>query len=388
MYPDFSYIFHDLFGAAPDNWTSIFKTFGLLLVLAILASSRFLFIELKRKAAEGIFQPTPVKRVSNQLPGWGDYLSNALMGFFIGFKGVYAIGHFSELQADASGVLLSAKGEWWAGILGALALAGYRYWEARKLAGQPQVTETVNLYPHDRIGDITLIAALSGVVGAKIFSILEDPPATMIELWKSLFSGSGLTIYGGLIGGFFGVWWYLRRHKIPFIHVLDAVAPALIVGYGVGRLGCHFAGDGDWGIVAAAQPSWWFLPDWLWAYDYPHNIINEGPLLANCAFEYCHYLAEPVYPTPLYESFFAFTIAGILWSLRKRLKVPGMLFFAYLVLNGFERFWIEKIRVNIPYHIGGWEATQAEIIAVLLFVIGITGLVVLWRRGEGAKVGQ
>ena len=102
--------------------------------------------------------------------------------------------------------------------------------------------------------------------------------------------------------------------------------------------------------------------------------------MADCAFKYCHYLSPPVYPTPLYESFFAFTIAGILWSLRKRLPVPGMLFFVYLILNGFERFWIEKIRVNTPYNIGGIEATQAEIIAVLLFAIGITGLAMLWRR--------
>ena len=77
---------------------------------------------------------------------------------------------------------------------------------------------------------------------------------------------------------------------------MDAVAPALILSYGVGRLGCQFSGDGDWGIEAPAQPDWWFLPDWAWAYNYPHNVIDDGVRMADCTWNYCYELASTCIP--------------------------------------------------------------------------------------------
>ena len=149
------------------------------------------------------------------------------------------------------------------------------------------VTKTIPLYPHHLIGDITIIAAISGLVGAKIFALIEDLPTFFADPVGTFFSGSGLAIYGGLIGGFVGVSIYLKKKQIPVVHVLDAVAPALIIAYGIGRLGCHFSGDGDWGIVnTLAQPSWWFLPDWLWAYDYPQNVLREGVFIEGCEVKY------------------------------------------------------------------------------------------------------
>ncbi len=162
------------------------------------------------------------------------------------------------------------------------------------------------------------------------------------------------------------------------IHVMDAVAPALIMGYAVGRLGCQFSGDGDWGIVnAAATPGWWFLPDWAWSFTYPHNVLNDGIPMEGCLWQYCHQLAEPVYPTPIYETFFSLIIFGILWIMRKRFKIAGMLFFLYVLLNGIERFFIEKIRTNPDISILGMEATQAEYVAGLLIVIGLVGMIYL-----------
>jgi prolipoprotein diacylglyceryltransferase len=157
---------------------------------------------------------------------------------------------------------------------------------------------------------------------------------------------------------------------------MDAVAPALIMGYAVGRLGCQFSGDGDWGIVNTAPlPSWWFLPDWAWSYDYPHNVLNEGVPIEGCAWQYCHRLAEGVYPTPIYETFFSLIIFAILWALRKRIGIPGFLFFLYAFLNGIERYFIEKIRTNPDIEIFGMQATQAEYVAVLLIIIGIVGMI-------------
>ena len=269
-------------------------------------------------------------------------------------------------------------------------LGGWYYWRKKREAlPQPKPTIT-EIFPHERVGDIAIVAAFSGIIGAKLFAVIESP-----ETWaafldnpiKTLFSGSGLAIYGGLILAFMVVYAYVKKRNIKPIHMMDAVAPALFVGYAIGRLGCQFSGDGDWGIVNnLAQPGWWFLPDWLWSFDYPRNVLNQGEPIADCVGKYCRRLAEGVFPTPIYEFAMSMILAGILWILRKRIKIAGMIFFIYMIMNGFERFWIEKIRVNdkIP---AVFNATQAEIIAVLIFFGGIVGCIVLWSRSKAeAKV--
>lgn len=378
MYPDLSYLFHDIFGTQPDNWTSVFKTFGVMLVVSILAAAWFFYLELKRKAEEGIYQPSVVKTTIGEPATVWEIASNALFGFVLGFKLVYIFQHFGEFQQDAAAVLLSSKGNWPAGVGFAILFGAMRWWEKKKQA-LPKPKEVVSkLYPHDRIGDLTIIAAVTGILGAKIFAILEAPAGFFDDPIGIFFSGSGLAIYGGLICGYLGVTWYLRKHNIPFWPTADAVAPALIISYGLGRIGCQLAGDGDWGIDAIAQPSWWFLPDWFWAYDYPHNVNNAGIPIEGCQWIHCNHLENPVYPTPLYELIASLAIGAFLWSIRKRIKIPGMMFFIYLILNGFERFWIEKIRVNEVYEALPFQPTQAEIIAVALFLVGVAGVV--WRK--------
>lgn len=378
MYPDLSYLFHDIFGTQPDNWTSVFKTFGVMLVVSILAAAWFFYLELKRKAEEGIYQPAMVKTLTGEPATAWEIISNAVFGFVLGFKLVYIFQHFGEFQQDAAAVLLSGKGSWPAGIGFAILFGAMRWWEKKKQA-LPKPKEVVSkLYPHDRIGDLTIIAAVTGILGAKIFAILEAPAGFFDDPIGIFFSGSGLAIYGGLICGYLGVTWYLRKHNIPFWPTADAVAPALIISYGVGRIGCQLAGDGDWGIDAIAQPSWWFLPDWFWAYDYPHNVNNAGIPIEGCQWIHCSHLENPVYPTPLYELIASLAIGAFLWSIRRRVKIPGMIFFIYLILNGFERFWVEKIRVNEVYEALPFQPTQAEIIAVALFLVGIAG--VIWRK--------
>lgn len=384
MYPDLSYLLHDLIGTEPDNWTAVFKTFGLLLVIAILTAAWFFYLELRRKAKEGVYQPEKTTVVTGLPATTGEMLSNGLFGFVLGFKLLYIAQHFPEFRQDAADVVLSAKGSWLGGVVLAAVFVAQRWWEKKKQVLPKPKEEVQLIYPHDRIGDLTMIAAVTGIIGAKIFAILEDPSDFMTDPLGTFFSGSGLAIYGGLICGFLGVVWYLRRHRIPVFHTLDALAPAFVIAYGVGRIGCQLSGDGDWGIVAAAQPSWWFLPDWLWAYDYPMNVNRDGIPIEECLYDYCMRLPEPVYPTPLYETIASFVIAGFLWAMRKRLTVPGMLFFIYLALNGAQRFWVEKIRVNTKYEWMPFQPTQAEVIAVILFIIGVCGAIWLWRKKGNA----
>ena len=101
-----------------------------------------------------------------------------------------------------------------------------------------------------------------------------------------------------------------------------------------------------------------FLPDWLFAYPYPHNVVNEGIAIPGCTGQYCSYLPLPVFPTPFYETLICLLLFVFIWSRRKRFTIPGTLFAFYLILNGLERFLIEKIRVNSKYSIFGFHPTQ------------------------------
>jgi len=226
--------------------------------------------------------------------------------------------------------------------------------------------------PLEHVNTITLIAIIFGFLGAKIFAWLEDPIPLSIFLSDPF---SGLTIYGGLITAFLASVFYLKRYKEPILIYMDAVAPALMLGYGIGRLGCHISGDGDWGIVNNSTAPIW-IPKWLWSYNYPNNVLQEGELISNCIYnDFCYQLSTPVYPTPLYESIVSLLLFGILWFLRKKIKTAGLLFFIYVFFNGLERFFIEKIRVNTLYYIGDFAITQAEIISIFFILIGIIGIV-------------
>jgi prolipoprotein diacylglyceryltransferase len=115
--------------------------------------------------------------------------------------------------------------------------------------------------------------------------------------------------------------------------------------------------------------------------------VNEvGVLIQGCEGKYCYELPNPVFPTPIYETLAALLLFGILWSIRKKIKTPGLLFSIYLIFNGMERFFIEKIRVNTVYHIGSFEITQAEIISTVLFLVGSFGVIYFSLKNKNAKV--
>ena len=155
---------------------------------------------------------------------------------------------------------------------------------------------------------------------------------------------------------------------------MDVGGMAIMIGYGVGRLGCHFSGDGDWGDpnphTLPSALSW--LPDWLWSFTYPGNVAKVGVRMENCISEYCFVLPQGVYPTPVWEFCLAFIIFLILMRLRNKfIQFPGMVFAFYLIFNGIERFSIEMIRINSEYQFLGLNLSQAQIIAMGLVVLGI-----------------
>jgi prolipoprotein diacylglyceryltransferase len=112
------------------------------------------------------------------------------------------------------------------------------------------------------------------------------------------------------------------------------------------------------------------LPSWFWAYNFPHNVNGVGTPIPNCEGSYCNQLIPPVFPTTLYEIMACSLLFLLLWSVRKKITIPGRLFALYLMLNGLERFMIEKIRVNTTYDMLGFHPTQAELISSLLILGG------------------
>ena len=376
MYPTISHLLFDLFGI---NIPLPIQTFGFWVAIAFIFASWIISNELKRKEKEGFLSSTKVNEIIGESLTTSEIISSLLTGFFIGFKFIYALFHYPDLVNNPQDVILSTKGNLIGGILIA-AISFYLKWTENnktKLA-TPKTIEKI-VHPFELVGNMTMIAAVSGIIGAKIFHNLENMDAFLADPIGQLISFSGLTFYGGLIAGAVSVIWYANKYKINTKHLIDSAAPGLMLAYGVGRIGCQMSGDGDWGIDnLAPKPEWMsFLPDWMWSYTFPHNVINAGVPIEGCTGNFCMELANPVWPTAFYEVIMSLAIFGILWAMRKNIKVPGALFFIYLAFNGVERFFIEKIRINTEYNILG-GITQAEIISFSLILTAIIGVTYLY----------
>lgn len=382
MYPDLSYFFHDLLGTPVDNWLGMFKTFGLFLALTFVFSFYVVRAELRRRHRTGAIPALKVK-VASSSP-IKEAIINGLFGFMLGFKIPVIYSNFEAFKEDPTSIVFSSMGHPVVGIAAAVIFAIYAYFMAANRA--PVKPGTIGINPSDKTGDIILIAAITGVLGSRLFSILENLDAFWADPIGQLVSGSGLTIYGGLLLATFCVYQYIKRLGIPPREMMDVAAIAVAGGYGVGRMGCQFSGDGDWGIVNEAEkPDWFFFPDWVWAYDYPRNVADfyqKGIKIKDCVGNFCTHLDPPVFPTPIYEITIAAVLFLLLWSIRKKMKTPGRLFFLYLILSSFARFWVEAIRVNPRYDYFGLDWSQAQWISAILVLVGVIGYVILGKKGD------
>ncbi|MFN0031259.1 MAG: prolipoprotein diacylglyceryl transferase [Flavobacteriales bacterium] len=394
MYPTLYHAFYDLFGVE-WHWARLLNSFGFFVAIAFVCASITLNSELKRKATLGLFTSTKRKQITGQPPQWGDVLMNTVIGFIIGWKFIYLIANSGKLFSGGGMPqqhIFSSSGYWLIGILCAAAFGVWRWYEyKRQQLPQPLETE-VDVFPHHLNGNITFLAAIFGLLGAKLFHLIENPSEFKSFLNHPTFQDfvGGLTVFGGLIVGAGGVLTFAWFKKINIWHLMDSAAPGLILAYGVGRIGCQVSGDGDWGIAnTAPKPGWLsWLPDWLWTYDYPHNVNGMGVPMFPCEAAYqpdnCAHLVPSVFPTPVYETTMAVLIFILLWRLRKRITTPGYIMSAYLVLCGLERMLIEQIRVNNKFDFMGMQLTQAEIISALFIVAGIV-MFIYARKRHGTK---
>ena len=369
MYPNISYLIEDLTGLYIPL---PIQTFGFCVALAFLFGSYFISLELKRKEKLGLIGSTKVDKIIGQKISNQQILISLLIGFLIGYKLLDAIIHYSDFVNNPQTFILSSRGSLTGGILGSLFSCYRDISNNKKTRLEKPKKITVDVHPHELVGNLIMVAAISGIIGAKIFHNLENIDDFIKDPINQILSFSGLTFYGGLIFGVYFVLRYAKKYNLNNFHLFDAFAPSLILAYGIGRMGCHLSGDGDWGIVNLnPKPELLnFLPDWMWSYNYPNNVINAGIPIEGCTGNFCMQLAEPVYPTPFYEIILSLLIFSLLWKLRKKISTPGLLFSIYLFLNGLERFFIEKIRVNTEYQILG-GITQAEIISSMLMLTSI-----------------
>lgn len=229
---------------------------------------------------------------------------------------------------------------------------------------------------------LLLYCGISGFAGAILSAKLERLTGFSVSPFHWLFSFNGLNYYGALLAGATTYLVINRRHGIPLSVAVDIGSPGMMLAYGIGRIGCHLSGDGDWGIVnVAARPGWLqWAPDWIWQFRYPHNSIHQGVAIPGCMDSYCTQLAAPVYPTSFYEAVICLLLFAFLWWLRRKPLPAGLLFFVYALLSGAERFTIEFIRINPRYSLWGWHLSQAQVIALGSMALGVIGIFVLLRR--------
>jgi phosphatidylglycerol:prolipoprotein diacylglycerol transferase len=197
---------------------------------------------------------------------------------------------------------------------------------------------------------------VAGLVSSRVLSIFNDPAALLADPLGQLLAGAGFVWYGGLIGGAATAWILARRHGFSFPVIAECCAPGLALGHAFGRLGCHTAGDGDWGIVTN-------LP---WGVAYTDAIVG-----------WPHEAGVLVHPTPLYEAAAYFSIFAFLWYWRRTDPPVGAMFGFYLATSSVARFLVEFIRVEPVVALG---LTQAQYVAIVLFVVGS----VLLARARGA----
>lgn len=384
MYPRLTDLFNDLLGT---HWNFPVQTYGFFIALAFITAGFLLYLELKRKERNGIISAQEKLRWTGKPASVAElFLTSAIM-FVIGFKLGGILTDYSEFTSHPQKYIASGQGNYLAGFVLSLAAGGWVYYDKRRKRKDPPVQIRERVHPWQLTGNIILIAALFGLAGAKLFDVVEHLGEFFRDPVGVLFSFSGLAFYGGLITAAFAVAIYAEKNRIPWPAIGDAVAPSLMIAYGIGRIGCQLAGDGCWGIVnTSPMPAWLsFLPDWTWSFNYPHNVINEGMLIPSCGGDHCHVLDQPVFPTPLYETTIALIFFTVLWILRKRVMVPGLLFSIYLMMNGTARFFVEKIRINKRYDFLGLEVTQAELIATGLFLTGLAFMIFFIYRYKNQK---
>src|SRR5271168_4620281 len=217
--------------------------------------------------------------------------------------------------------------------------------------------------PRDEGFLIVTIAGIAGLLGARLYHVLETPREFFADPRPMLLTRYGFAWFGGFLGGVLALIFLARHYRIPLLEFFDICAPAATVGYAIGRIGCLLSGDGDYG-----RPT--LLP---WGMAFPNGVV---PTTETCVQQGWQASCR-VHPTPIYELLIWLAIAALLWhlgnrALRRRMA-NGEIFCAYLVFTGLARFWVEFLRINPRSFFGLINAPAASLASIAV------GAVPLWR---------
>ncbi|CAN5804838.1 hypothetical protein BH11BAC3_BH11BAC3_42030 [soil metagenome] len=439
MYPNLYYVFKDWFGV---EWKTLgfLNTFGLMVAMGFIVAAIIITSELKRKEKQGLLLPREEFITVGKPASISDLLVNLIVGFAFGYK---LFGLFLSKPDDMTpqAYIFSSEGSIAGGLLLAAVITGLKWWEKNKQKLKEPEQRSIRIWPHDRVGDIVIISLVFGILGAKLFDNLENWDEFVQHPIERIFSAGGLTFYGGLIAAGTAICVYARKKNIKLVHLVDAIVPAMMLAYAVGRIGCQVAGDGDWGVynsayvldaagkVVEAKPGDFeknleknssyflegkvtdsgthvanyitdrkssslaevphrylkapsFMPVWMVAYNYPQNVNKDGIVIPGNTDDHNRMLPQPVFPTPFYETVACSLLFLVMWGMRKRIAVAGTMTGIYFILNGLERFFVEKIRVNNQYHFLGIHPSQAEIISFFLVLTGVLIMVFVQIRAK------
>jgi phosphatidylglycerol:prolipoprotein diacylglycerol transferase len=211
----------------------------------------------------------------------------------------------------------------------------------------------------EKVTDMAVWVLIAGIIGAKLMLVAVDwkrYSSESLDLW-SLFQSGGV-FYGGLIGGILAAWWFVRRYQLPAWPTADVLAPGVVLGQAVGRLGCFFAG------CCYGKPA--SVP-WAVTFTDPYANRHVGTPLDIA-----------LHPTQLYESLACFLIFFFLLWLAPRKRFAGQVVLAYAVLYSVTRFTIEFFRGD-PDRGGAWGLSTSQIVAIVL-VLGAAWLFTRLRR--------
>ena len=224
---------------------------------------------------------------------------------------------------------------------------------------------------------IVIAAAVAGLIGSRVYAILDDLPTYLADPKTMIFSGSGFVFYGGMIGGLIGAYLVSRWYRIGLGVTMDMCGPALAIGQAIGRIGCQLSGDGDWGLPSTVP----------WAMSYPRAIVgwNSDTVLKlddHYRLVSGYFPGVRVHPAPIYETILYVGVFTILWSMRKTSHPAGRIMYWYLLLGGAARFIVEFWRINPRVF---YVLSEAQLIAIGMMLIGGVGLILTRERAPAAK---
>lgn len=226
----------------------------------------------------------------------------------------------------------------------------------------------------DHAWDMAGWAAIFGILGAKLYYLVLHWDVTMANPRAAILSRSGLVWYGGFILAALAIAWRLGRLKLPVWKFADATAPALAMGYAVGRVGCFLVGD-DYGGPTTAP--------WGVAFPKgapPSTAENLREFGISVPADVAPDTVMAVHPTQLYETGMSLVIFFILWRFRDRFANDGTLFAVWVALAGVERFIVEIFRAKDDRFLGVLSVAQLISIALI-----IGGSVAAMRLARGAS---